>query len=80
MIDISTKKALHVSTDGDAVPYIMVPIQQIDDVRMLLDSNKIPYWVDEFAISLNGRPEVTVVNLGHRVNPTVVQGILDNAT
>lgn len=77
MIDISTKKPLHVSTDGDAGPYIMVPVQQIDDVRRLLDANDIHYWVDEMAVSLDGKPEITVVNLGRGADPEAVQSILD---
>lgn len=80
MIDTSTKKRLYVSTDGDAGPYIMVPVQQIDDVRALLDANTIPYWVDENAISLDGKPEITVINLGHGADATTVQNILDNAS
>jgi hypothetical protein len=79
MIDTSTKKPLYVSSDGDAGPYIMVPVQQIDDVRALLDANRIPYWVDENAISLDGQPEVTVINLGHGAGPATVQNILDDA-
>ncbi|MCH9003452.1 MAG: hypothetical protein IIC02_12845 [Planctomycetes bacterium] len=80
MIDVSTKKPLYVSTDGDAGPYIMVPVQQLDHVRTLLDANNIPYWVDEDAISLDGKPEVTVVNLGHGSDAATVQNILDNAS
>lgn len=80
MIDVSTKKRLLVSTDGDAVPYIMLPVQQIDDVRALLNASNIPYWVDEDAISLDGEPEVTVVNLGHGTDAAAVQNILDNAS
>ena len=80
MIDVSTKKSLSVSTGGDSGPYIMVPVRQIDDVRALLDANNLSYWVDEYAISLNGQPEVTVVNLGHGSNAVDVQRILDNAS
>jgi hypothetical protein len=80
MIDVSTKKPLYVSTDGDAGLYITVPVQQIDEVRSLLDANNIPYWVDEDAISLDGKPEVTVVNLGHGSDAARVQKILDKAS
>jgi len=80
MIDVSTKKPLYVSTDGDAGPYIMVRVEQIDDVRSLLDGSSIPYWVDEDAISLDGKPEVTVVNLGRGSDATTVQKILDDAS
>jgi len=80
MIDASTKKPLHVSTDGDAGPYIMVPVQQIDDIRALLDANDIRYWVDEFGISLDGKPAVTVVNLGEGTDAAMVQNLLDSAS
>ncbi len=78
MIDVTTKKPLQVSTEGDAGPYIMVPVEQAPVVRDLLDANDIPYWVDEGVVSLNGRPEVTVVNLGQSSSPAAVQGLLDN--
>ena len=79
MIDISTKRTMSVSTDGDAGPYIVVPVEQIDAVCALLDANSIRYWVDDVAISLDGKPEVTVVNLGHEADPVAVQQILDTA-
>lgn len=79
MIDIGTKKPLEVSTEGDAGLYIMVPVKQVGDVRSLLDAEKIPYWVDEYAISIDGRPEVTVVNLRHGSDAAAVRNILDNA-
>lgn len=80
MIDQCTNKLLHVSTDGDTGPYIMVPVKQIDDVLALLDAHDIRYWVDEDAISLDGKPEVTVVNLGRGSDAKVVQKILDDAS
>lgn len=79
MIDTSTDKPMSVSTGGDAGPYIMAPVSQLEKVRLLLDENTIPYWVDEIAISLNGKPEVTVINLGRGVDAVVVQAFLDNA-
>lgn len=78
MIDTTTDKPLYVSTDGDAGPYIMTPVAQLEKVRTLLDANKVPYWVDEEAISLDGKPEVAVVNLGHGSDPESVQNLLDS--
>ena len=78
MIDASTKKPLRVSTKGGA--YIMVQVQQLDDVRNVFDNNNISYWVDEFAISLNGEPEEIVVNLGRGTNAEAVQKILDGVS
>lgn len=78
MIDTTTDKPLYVSTDGDAGPYIMVPVAQLERVRALLDANQVPYWVDEEAISLDGNPEVAVINLGHGTDPKKVQNLLDS--
>ena len=80
MTDVTTHRALHVSTDGTAGPYIMVPVSQLDDVTRLLARHRIVYDVDEYAISLNGTPEVTVVNLGRRADGAAVQQILDAAS
>lgn len=79
MIDTSTQKPLHVSTGGNTGPYIMVPVAQVQDVRSLLDGEGIPYWVDEVAISLDGKPEVTVVNLSRDADATAIQSLLDSA-
>jgi hypothetical protein len=78
MIDTTTRQPLHVSTDGDAGPYIMLPVAQLDKVRGVLEANKIPYWVDDEVISLDGKAEVAVINLRHGSNPATVQRLLDS--
>jgi hypothetical protein len=77
MIDTTTRKPLCVSTDGEGGPYIMVPVTQLDKVRALLDANKVFYWVDEEALSLEGKPEITFINLDHPGDPAMVQRLLD---
>ena len=78
MIDITTRQPFSVSTEGDAGPYIMVPVVQLDQVTQLLDANAVPYWVDEEVISLDGKPEVGVINLARGSNPARVQSLLDS--
>ncbi len=78
MTDIVTKEPLRVSTDGTAGPYIMVPLDQLHEVRQLLDQHSIRYSVDEDAISMNGKPYVTVVDLGRGADAAAVQTILDS--
>ena len=78
MIDTTTRKPLYVSTDGEAGPYIMTPVAQLEAVKALLDANRVSYWVDEEAISLDGKPEVAVINLGRRSDPERVQRLLDS--
>jgi hypothetical protein len=79
MTDSSTKKPLRVSDGGTAGPYITVPVSQLAEVRRLLDANKVRYWVDEDAISLDGEPEATVINFGRDCDRAAVQRILDAA-
>ncbi len=76
MTEATTKKPLRVSTDGTAGPYLMVPVSQLDEVRRLLDSRRIGYWVEENAISLNGTPEIAVIDLGRGGDATAVQALL----
>lgn len=78
MIDTSTRKPLFVSTDGDGGPYIMAPVEQLGEVTAVLDANQVRYWVDEEAISVDGKPEITVINLGSRTDPKKVQRLLDS--
>ena len=77
MIDSFTRKPIRVSDDGDAGPYIMVQLDQLDLVKTLLDDADIRYTVDEDAISFNGQPYTAVVNLGHHVDVPAVQKLLD---
>jgi hypothetical protein len=79
MKDVATKKPLRVSTDGTAGPYIRVPVSQLKDVQRLLDQHRVRYAIDEYAVSLNGAPEVAVVNLGRGGDAKGVQRILDSA-
>jgi hypothetical protein len=70
---------MHVSTDGTAGPYIMVPISQLPDVRQLLDEHSVRYSVEEDAISLDDAPYIAVIDLDRRANVTAIQDILDSA-
>lgn len=78
MTDATTQQRLRVSTDGTAGPYIMVPVSQLDEVKQLLDRHHVHHWVDENAISLNGTPEIAIINLGRSANASAVQNILDS--
>jgi hypothetical protein len=77
MTDVTTQKPLRVSTESAAGPYIDLPVSQLEDVCRLLDDHGIQYWVSENAISFDGGPETTVINLGRKGNAAAVQAILD---
>lgn len=78
MTDATTQKPLRVLIPKDAGPYIWLPAAQVDEVSALLRANGVPHWLDRFAISFEGGPETTVINLGRRVDGAAVQRILDN--
>ena len=77
MADMKAHGRLYVSTDGNAGPYIVVPVEQLVEIRSLLDTNQVVYWVDEEAISFDGNPEIAVVNLGRSGDAASVQQLLD---
>ena len=56
----------------------MVPVSQLPDLLDLLDKHRIRYSVEEDAISLNGAPEIAVVDLGHGADVAAIQPILDS--
>ena len=77
MRDAVTQERITVLTDGDAGPYIMVPVAQVGEIAEVLRADDISHWVDQEAISLNGQPEVSVINLGRNVDVAQVQRLLD---
>ena len=79
MIDTLNRKRLRVLDGGAGGPYIEVTMDQLDEVRKRLDRDEIPYWVDSIAISIDGKPAVTVINLGLNNDAARVQAILDEA-
>ena len=78
MVETRTRERPRVSTDGNAGPYIMVPVDQLDEIRSLLDANNVGYWVDEQAISLDGKPEIAVINLDRGGDVARIQRLLDS--
>jgi len=77
MIDTTTRERLRVAADGIAGPYLMIPVSQVPRIREALDRHRVHYWIDADAISLDGKPAVTVVNFGRTGDAQRVQRILD---
>ncbi len=78
MTDTTTQQPLHVSIDGTAGPYIRVPLNQLDEVKRLLEGQRIRHWVEENAISWDGGPYIAVINLGREGDAHAVQAILNS--
>src|SRR5436309_1965978 len=77
MIDSTNQERLIVCADGDAGAYLMVPLDQLEAVKALLRGNHISFWVDADAISVNGKPEIAVVNFGRGATAPELQRLLD---
>ncbi len=57
----------------------MVSLEQLDAVQGLLTQHDVPFWVDEVAISVGGRPHTAVINLGRSGDADKIKAILDGA-
>jgi hypothetical protein len=79
MIDSTTHERITVHPDGDAGPYMIVPVDQRNAIEVLLKQYQVQFWVDDDAISLNGKPEVAVVNFGRGADVSGIQELLDGA-
>jgi len=79
MTDTRNGGRLQVLGSGDGSLSIRVAVDQVDEVRKLLDQDEIRYWVDSVAVSVKGRPFVTVIELGFNNDAARVQEILDQA-
>jgi len=78
MNDPKTREEICVITNGTTRPYMMVPVDQLGPIRELLDRDHIEYWVETYAISLNGETPVAFLNLGRLGDASKVQAILDS--
>ena len=74
-----TRERIAIYNNGTETPYIMVPLDQLEAIESILDENQISYWVDSHAVSLNGKPEIVVINLGRAAISTQIQQLLDAA-
>jgi hypothetical protein len=62
---------------GEGGPYIIVPVDQLVAIESLLTRDRVSYWVDSYAISLDGKPGITFVTLGRGTDAKHIQNLLD---
>lgn len=78
MPNTTSDRPAYISSEGESVSCIIVPLSQLDTVTSLLDANDVPYWVDEESLSIDGKPEVTFINLDDRSDPENIRRLLDS--
>ena len=79
MIDQTTQKPFRIKSDEVAGPFLMLPLAQLESVHEVLDRHAIRYWVDSFAVSLDGKPAKIVINFGKTGDAARIQAALDEA-
>jgi len=79
MLDIETRERLQISTDGDAGPYLLVPLDQLPDVGRVLQQHHIAYAVVEDAIELDDRPVIAIIDFGRTADAARIQAAMDAA-
>jgi hypothetical protein len=79
MIDIETNRRLEISTEGDVGPYLMVPLDQLADVKTVLDRGAISYAIAEDAIEVDGEQAIAIIDFDLSADPTRIQALLDAA-
>ncbi len=77
MTDALTHKPIQVSTESPTSPYLMVPLDQLEQVTKLLHDHGIRHWTEHNVISFNGRPPVAFINLSKPSDSVAVQALLD---
>ena len=78
MIDSITKEPIQVRRYPEAWPYIRLPLDQLDQVKKILDDAGYRYHVAKYALSTGGKPYTVVVSLEHRADVAALQKLLDD--
>jgi hypothetical protein len=77
MPDDQTEIPLRVLSNKIAGPYLRLPVAQLDQIRLRLDREAIPYRVDSHTLSIAGAPETTYVYFGPEGDAARIQAILN---
>jgi hypothetical protein len=77
MIDIELHTPLLIRTEGNAGPYLLVPIQQIENVEAVLRAARIAFSISRDAVQLNGHDAIALVDFGRRADAAAIQAVLD---
>jgi hypothetical protein len=78
MIDALTKEPIRLSKYRGAWPYIRFPLEQLDEVKKVLDRARFRYVVNKYAVSSDGDPYTVGVHFDHRAEVAAIQGVLDD--
>jgi hypothetical protein len=79
MINSITHEPIRVDKYPGAWPYVRVPLDQLDQVKKLLDRAGFRYSVAKNALSRDGEPNIIVkVSFEHRADVAALQALFDD--
>lgn len=79
MTDATAERKLTVTKDAIAGPYLIAPFSELERIKAILDTQKIVYWVDGKAISVDNKPFRIFINFGRHGDAERIQAVLDAA-
>ena len=78
MINSITNEPIRVDKYPGAWPYVRVPLDQLDQVKKLLDHAGFRYHVAKYALSSDGEPYIVKVSFEHRADVVALQSLFDH--
>jgi hypothetical protein len=75
--DLELNGKLVVHNEGDAGPYLMVPLRQLSSVEEVFRLESIGFSVSRDAIEIDGHEAVVLIDFGRRADASRIQSILD---
>ena len=83
MLDMITKKPLQVQPGGNPAgqyasgPRLRVPLDQLAEIRAVLERHKFQHWTNEFAISIDNGPSYIAIVFSRYEKLEPIQAALD---
>ena len=79
MIDKVTNKPFKITPQEGGWPYIRLPLEQLEDVRHVLDAHGIRYHTSGSGVNFDNGPYIALIDLAYKTDVAKLQAILDAA-
>ena len=77
MNDVELNTKLTVRAEGDAGPYLLVPIQQLQEVEAVLRAAGVRFSTSRDAIQMDGHDAIALLDFGRQADAMRIQALLD---
>jgi hypothetical protein len=77
MVETIPSKPLVVHNRETDYPFLIVPVEQLTEVRSILDAHDLIYWPSKYYISINHTPFNCHLHFARGTDGRKVQAVLD---